>query len=138
MLTITRLTCFNRVVNRGLKMANDFYSDMQGIASALIGEFAQGSVVYHRLTAGGGTPDDPGTASDNDTAIPATVRTVRFQYIDHTNILTTDLMVVMPGGIFEPNIKDFIVVDGVRYKIIRIFRKPAAGIAVSFDIVIRK
>lgn len=115
-----------------------FYDEMQGIASGLLKEFAQGTVEYVAITPGNGSPDEPGAPTETLTPINAAVRGVSFKYVDGANVLASDLQLTMPGDTVVPDPKGFIRVDGTRYKIVQIVRKPAAGIPVAFTIIFRR
>lgn len=117
---------------------DDFYKDMQDVATNLISEFKQGQVVYIDLKPGDGPADDPGPAVETRHPVEGTARGVSFRYIDKTNIVATDLQVTISGKNVEPKITGFMEVDGVRHKIIRVVSKPAAGIPVAFTVIFRK
>jgi hypothetical protein len=120
-------------------MADNFYQSMQSVASSLIADFAQGTVEYVELTpVAGATADDPGTPTETATTINAVARGVKFKYIDGTDILASDLQLTMPGGGVVPNMRGFIRVGTVRYKIVSIKPIPPFGTTVACVIVFRK
>jgi hypothetical protein len=118
---------------------SSIYDDLQGVAQNVLADFNQGVIEYVAVTPGNGPPDNPGPSQD---ALPVrvngAVRGVSFKYIDGSNILASDLQVTIPAGIVTPNMKGFMRIDGVRYKIVRIDTKPAAGTPVAFLIIVRK
>ena len=120
-------------------MDNEFYSDMQQIASGLLGEFQQGEVSYIAVQPGeGGTPDDPAQPVEVATVVNATVRGVLWKYVQAGLATATDLQVTMPADTVVPSIEGFFLIDGERYKIVQIDRRPAAGVAAVYICVVRK
>jgi len=117
---------------------DDFYQEMQDVATNLIGEFKQGSITYIDVKPSNGPADDPGKAQETRHLIEGTARGVSFKYIDKTSIVATDLQVTMSGKGVKPQITGFMEVDGVRHKIIRVVQKPAAGVPVAFTVIFRK
>ncbi len=116
-----------------------FYDDMQIIASDLLGEFAQGSISYIGLTAqAGGTPDAPADPIETVYPVNATLRGVLFKYVQAGVALATDLQVTMPVDGVVPKPDGFFLIDGVRYKIVQIDQRPAAGVAAVYICVVRK
>lgn len=117
---------------------SDFYLDMQNLAGDLLTEFNQGEIAYVIETPGSGPADNPGSPTPVTTPFPgATARGVEFKYVSG-DVLVTDLQIVIPGGIVEPEPQGYFTVDGVRYKIVEIKRLPAAGTPVSFIVIVRK
>lgn len=116
----------------------DFYREMQGVASDVLRDFNQGVIQYVALTPGDGPRDNPGEPQETPTTVDATARGVSFKYVDGTNILSSDLQITMPGDGIAPEMTGFIRVDGVRYKIVAIHRKPAAGTPVAWVVIFRK
>jgi hypothetical protein len=118
----------------------DFYADMAGIASGILAEFKQGTVVLIKSTPG--TPDPatpwvPGTPSSTQYALNATVVSVADEFIDGTTILATDDMVTAaPFGV-EPGPGDTMTIDGKAVTIIRQMRSPKAGTVVTWKWVVR-
>ena len=118
---------------------SDFYNDMQNIATDLITEFKQGVIQYVDVTAGGGPPDNPGTPTEVFHTVDAVARGVSFKYVDGTSIFSTDEQITISGDqVFTPNGDGFVMVDTIRYKVVKIVRKPAAGTAVAYTIIYRK
>lgn len=118
---------------------SEFYDEMRAVTSDVFGEFKQGSMQLVRMTRpAGSTPDDPGEAVPTPTDINATARPVSQRYINGTHIDGTETEVSMPNDGTEPQMDDFVNIDGVRYKIVRIMRRPAAGTAVSFTLIVKR
>lgn len=117
----------------------DFYTDMQKIASDVLGEFKQGVVQYVELAAvAGATPDDPGEPTETVTTVNAAVRPVSTKYVDGSHIVQSDKQIVMPGDSVVPSITGNMRIDGADYKIIEIMPRPAAGTPVSFTVIVRR
>lgn len=115
-----------------------FYDEMQTVASDLLREFKQGEIYYVALTPGTGPADNPGPTQEVPTLVNAVARGVKFKYIDGSNIVSSDFQITMPGDGVEPNMRGFIKVDGVTHKIVKIDRKPSAGVAVAYVVIFRK
>lgn len=118
------------------------YDEMQNIARELLTdpEFKQGKIEYVRIVPGTGPIDNPGPSVPVPTLIPGgTARGVSFKYVKDGLALSTDLTVVLPvtDGV-TPDMKDFIDIDGVRYKIIQDISPPSAGVRVVWKFIIRK
>jgi hypothetical protein len=117
----------------------DFYSDMQGVASAVIGEFAQGTISYVALTNNGLSPDNPGEPIEVVTTVPGVVRGVQFKFIDGTNIFASDGQITIPADTgIVPSITGFIEVDGRRHKIVSASAIPPAGTTVAYRVIYRR
>lgn len=118
---------------------SDFYTDMQKIASDVLGEFKQGVVQYVELVAvAGATPDDPGEPTETLTTVNAAVRPVSTKYVDGSHIVQSDKQITMPGDGVEPKITGNMRIDGVDHKIVEIMRRPAAGTPVSYTVIARR
>lgn len=118
---------------------NDFYKDMQAIASGLLAEFKQGDVRYIHLTPGTGPVDRPGKPVETPYVVDAAARGVQQRYVDNSNIVQSDMQVTMavkPGVV--PQMSGFIEGDGVRYKIVGVQQKPPFGVPVAHVIIFRK
>lgn len=133
-------------------MANNFYKEMQGIASDILREFDQtdtdrpasasnNGIYYVGVTpATGGTPANPGSPVEAaPIKLDAVARGVSFKYIDGSHIVATDLQATMAvRSDVTPAIGGFMLVDGNRYKIIQVVNKPAAGVPVAHTVIFRK
>lgn len=119
-------------------MAN-FYEEMQSVASGVLAEFKQGTIIYVGLTAQpGATPDDPGVPTEVQTTVNAVARAVSTKYVDGTHIVQSDRQVTMPGDGPVPDMNGYMLIDGVRYKIVEIMPIPAAGTPVTFIVIVRR
>jgi hypothetical protein len=121
-------------------MSMAFYQEMQDIATELLTEFGQGVIRYGKIIPGAGTVDNPGPSTIQWVTFKgATARGVSARYVMRSLAVGTELQVVIPvqSGA-EPDMRDVIEIDGVRYKITYIDRKPAAGTPVAYILIIKK
>lgn len=116
-----------------------FYDDMQDVTSDVIEEFKQGVIEYVETTPGNGPDDDPGPAVPTYHPVNGTVRGVKFKYVQQGLAVASDLQVTMAvDDGFTPDMKGFVKIDGVRYKIARVIPKPAAGTPAAYVLIVRK
>lgn len=116
-----------------------FYQDMQNIATELLDEFKQGLIEYGRITPGSGPADDPGPSVITWSTVKAVARGVSFKYAQLSMVVETDLQVTMAADqISNPDMRDFVRIDGVALKIVHIVAKPAAGVTAAFILIVRK
>ena len=124
-----------------------FYDDMQNVASDVLKQFQQGVIKYVDITSGTGPADDPGEPTENEFILDGAARGVKFKYVQNGFAVASDLQITSSlkaknssGSevILNPNMKGFISVDGVKYKIVKILPKPAAGTTVAFVFIVRK
>ncbi len=115
------------------------YDELQPIASGLLAEFKQGVIKLIKVTAGTGPADEPGTPTETTTTLDAVSKGVSFKYVQNGFAVASDLMVTaaVVAGI-TPDMKDFLEIDSVRYKIIAILPAPAAGTKVVWKFIVRK
>lgn len=114
------------------------YDDMQKVASTLITDFQQGSIKYVQRSITYTTPDEPSSATETLINVDGVVKGVSFKFVDHTNILTSDKQLTISADQqFTPDAKDFIEIDGNRYKILRVDAIPNAGTPVVYRLFIR-
>lgn len=119
-----------------------FYDEMQNLARDILTDpdFKQGKIEYVRIVPGNGPIDNPGQPTEVKTEIPGGVaRGVSFKYVKDGLALSSDKTVVLPvtPGV-SPNMKDFIDIDGTRYKIVEDISTPAAGTRVVWKFIVRK
>lgn len=124
-----------------------FYDDMQNVAADVLKEFKQGVIKYVDVTPGTGPADDPGEPTENEFILDGAARGVKFKYVQNGFAIASDLQITSSlkaknssGSevILNPNMKGFISVDDVKYKIVKILPKPAAGTTVAFVFIVRK
>lgn len=117
---------------------SDFYLDMQSVATGLLKEFRQGSLVFIETVIGTGPADDPGNVTENSYPFDGTVRGVESRYVNNTDVFVSDFQIAAPGTLPIADATGFVSVDGKRLKVVKVVRKPAAGVTVAFDIIARK
>lgn len=115
------------------------YDELQPVAAELLKEFKQGTIQLIQLTPGTGPADNPGPATEVITDLDAVAKGVSFKYVKDGLALSTDLQVTsaIVAGIV-PNGRDFITIDGARFKIVEILPVPAAGTRVVWKFIVRK
>lgn len=117
------------------------YDDMRGVANEVFAEFKQGEVKYVGVTTTvGSSPDEPtSTGEIISDALNTTVRTVSTKYVDGSHIVQSDKQASIPNdGVIEPKMSGYLMVDDVRYKIIEIMPRPAAGTPVTWTVIVRR
>ena len=112
------------------------YDDMRGIATELLTEFKQGSMVLLQYTPASGPPHNPGKPSWLRLPFNGTANGVSEYMLQDTLVQSSDRVVNMPAAIV-PTVKDRIEIDGVGYQIIKVTPKPAAGDPVVWQVVVR-
>jgi hypothetical protein len=116
-----------------------FYDDIRAVASDVIGEFKQGTVIYVELQPqAGATPDNPGEPVPVEHPINAVVRPVSTKYVDGSHIVQSDRQLTMPADGVEPTMEGSVKIDSKTYKIIEIMPNPAAGDPVTYTLIVRK
>lgn len=115
------------------------YEDTQAVAQDVLGEFKQGVIQYVKITKGSGPVDDPGASTPSNYTINATASGVSMKYVNMNLAVASDLQIIAPVDIrYTPDVKDAVIIDGVRYKIVHIEKKPAAGTAVAYLMIVRR
>lgn len=116
-----------------------FYEEMQNVASGVLKEFKQGVIHYVKMVPGNGPPDNPGPATPQAIEVDAVAKGVSYKYVRDSVALSTDLTVTMAvrSGIV-PNMRDFIDIDGKRFKIVQDISVPAAGTRAVWKFIVRK
>ncbi|AHJ10701.1 hypothetical protein P106B_18 [Rhizobium phage vB_RglS_P106B] len=116
-----------------------FYDEMQNIASDVLSEFKQGTINYIKIVPGAGPADDPGPSTPTPYALDAVAKGVSFKFVKDGLALSTDLTVTAAvRSDLVPDMKGFIEIDGVRYKIVQDISTPAAGTRAVWKWIVRK
>lgn len=116
-----------------------FYDEMQKVASDVLSEFKQGTIKYVEIVAGSGPADNPGPSTPASYDLDAVAKGVSFKYVRDGLALSTDLTVTAAvRSDVTPNMKGFIEIDGVRYKIVQDISTPAAGTRAVWKFIVRK
>lgn len=116
------------------------YDDMRVVASEVIGEFAQGTIVYIELQPQeGATPDAPLPPVPVPHPINGVTRPVEFKYVDGTQIVQSDeqFTIAALDGV-TPSMEGNVTIDGARAEIVGIKRIPAAGDPITFVVIVRR
>ncbi len=110
-----------------------FYDEMQGVATELLGEFAQGEVSLKRVTVGP-QPNEwtPGEETIETWPLKATVRRVSQKYVDGSLIVATDNQVTFAVPSVAPVLTDKLVIDGVEHAMKDLRPIPGAGTSVAY------
>lgn len=119
----------------------DFYTRMQGTATRLLNKFKQGSqpdsIVLRATTrSGAANPWNPIQLSSADYPLKAVVDPVNKKYIDNQTIVSDDRMVTFGVIEIEPEMGDQLVLDGKVFEIKQLFRYPAVGIPIYYEVII--
>ena len=130
------------------------YKDFQSLGTELLRQFSQGEVLLKRVYEGEPDPTkpwQPPASIERIYRLDATVRGVSSKYVDGTNIIVSDQMLIcaipgeliaaddVPINVYEdifPTEEDAIIVDGQPRTIKAIKPVPAAGIPSVHHIVI--
>jgi len=117
------------------------YDDMRAVATEIFAEFKQGTIRYVGVTTtAGATPDEPnGTVDATPVTINATARPVSTKYLAGTSIVETDIQVTIPNdGLVVPSMSGYLLIDGTKYKIIAVMARPAAGVPITWTVIVRR
>jgi len=114
-----------------------FYSDMQAVATDLLGEFSQGTVYY--VAPGTKTGDAWNTteAAGAETLISAVASGVKPQYVNSTTIHATDLQMIINSDQITPDMAGRMRIDTKLHQIVSIEPLPAAGTACAYRVIVR-
>ena len=116
---------------------SDFYREMQGVASELLAEFSQGTVVYTITGAPTGPAWNPTPGAPVSYTLDATVQGVEADYVDGSLILATDKQVTCAVFGAEPSLAGTITIDGKVCQIVRVDKVPGAGTVIAWRIFVR-
>lgn len=118
-----------------------FYSEMQGVASEVLAEFKQGTVVLRRTVPGASDPSTPWIPGDpvvTDYTLDAVVSGVAQEYENGTTIVGTDLQVTCAVPAVMPDMTtDTLLVDGVAVVVIKNMPIPEAGTPVAYRFIVK-
>ncbi len=119
------------------------YDELQGVASELFAEFKQGTVIHVQVLPGSGSGDDPGAVTETQREINATVQNASnakslSYFVKNSTVVAGDMLISTGVPPVPFNLRDFIIIDGVRHKMVAILQKPAAGTPVAFALIVRR
>ena len=117
------------------------YDEMQQVAREILesDDFKQGSTYLVRVVPGSGPVDDPGPSVETRIKLDGAVRGISWRFVQAGLGVASDLQIthaVVPGII--PAMTDFVESDGVRYKVVQIIARPAAGVTVVYTLIVRR
>ena len=118
-------------------MSDEFYREMQAVASEVLGEFRQGVIRYIEAGPSSGPAWNPTPGEDVISVLDATANGVSAEYVDGKSVLATDLMVT--AAVFDrvPTMSGRLEIDGKEVQIVKIMDKPAAGTVVVWSFICR-
>ena len=115
------------------------YNRLKQTHDDMLSRLGQGTVALVQITT---VPGDeewlPPVVTETVTPLQATVRGVAMEYVDGSQVLSSDLWVQCAVITPEPAVGDRIRIDGVDHVILRIDRLPGAGDAVALRAWVRK
>ena len=120
-------------------MSDDFWLEMQDLATELLSEFQTGTTRLVRIAR---TPVSVDRPYDKDNGAPAytnlhsVVKPVDKKMVDNSLVFDRNSMVVCSHPGFDILGTDMVEVDGRQRKILKIRRMPDAGIAVVWFLAI--
>jgi hypothetical protein len=123
-------------------MADDFYQQLQDIATGVFKQFSQGKVqIIRTVEVPGQHGWEPGSRTTKKLDLYATVTGVKAYKVDGKQIVMSDQVVTCAakaanGELVNPVPTDQLTVDGKVRQIKKIEQQPASGTPVSFAIYI--
>ena len=115
------------------------YNRLKQTHDDMLSRLGQGNVALVQVTT---TPGEeewlPPVVTETVTPLAATVRGVGQEYVDGSQVLSSDLWVQMAIPAVTPAVGDRVRIDGVDHVILRIDRLPGAGEAVALRAWVRK
>jgi hypothetical protein len=116
------------------------YDEVRPVIAELMGEFKQGVIQYIKLTPAAGPQDEPGAPTETAYTLDAVtpVKGASYKFVQSGLAVATDSMVTcsLVAGL-TLDMKDFITINGVRFKIIAINPIPLAD-PVAWQFIVRK
>ena len=114
------------------------YERLKQTHTDMLSRLGQGTVALVQITTEPGANEwDPPVTTETVTPLAATVRGVSQEYVDGSQVLSSDLWVQMAVITPEPAVGDRIRIDGVDHVILRLDRLPGAGEAVALRAWVR-
>lgn len=116
------------------------YDEISPVVREVFSLVKQGSVVLMSATPGNGPIDEPGEPTEIPHELEATARGASFQYVRSGMADASDSQVTFAANpaIPAPKGNDWLQIDGVRYKIVKIIKKPDAGEPLAYTIIARR
>ena len=100
----------------------------------------QGKIFLLSVAPGNGPVDEPGEPTETPHELDATARGASFQYVRGGLADASDSQVTfgVNPAIPAPKGNDWLLIDGVRFKIVKIIPKPQAGTPLAYTIIARR
>ena len=120
-------------------MSDDFYTEMQGVATELLSEFKTGVarlVRRARTAADAQRPYDKADGAPAYTTLNGVVLTVDKKLVDNKRVFGREDMLVCAHPGFDIEGTDKVEIDGRERTIIKFKPKPGAGIRVCWFVVL--
>lgn len=116
------------------------YDEITPAIREVFGLVKQGSVVLMSVTLGNGPVDEPGEPTETPHELEATARGASFQYVRSGLADAADSQVTFAANpaIPAPKGSDWLQIDGVRFKIVKIIKKPDAGEPLVYTLIARR
>lgn len=116
---------------------SDFYSEMQDVASELMGEFKQGAIQYVVTEEiPGAEPWEPPVQTLTRLPMDAVAFGVTAYQTDEV-VTLNDTMIKAAVFAVEPEVGGIVEVDGKQRQILRVKRIPDAGTVVAWEIYVK-
>ena len=110
---------------------------MQAVASQLLGQFKQGTIVYFHPGETTGPEWSPTADPDTPHTLDATAKGVSQEYVDGTSVIMTDIEVTASVFGVKPTLSGGMSIDGRLMQIIRVWQVPAAGTPAAWKMIVR-
>ena len=114
-----------------------FYTRLQGTASKLLGEYAQGTITHIRDGEATGPSYDPTPGVPVVTPVTASVKGVSSKYVQDGFISAQDLELICSVFGFAPVQSDRFSIDGRQLQVIMVEPIPAAGTTVAWRVFLK-
>lgn len=115
------------------------YDDVGSVVSEVMDEFKQGIIALIKVTPASGPADNPGTPTETSYPLDATIKGVSFKYVQDGLAVSSDMTVTaVPISGVTPSEKDFITIDGTRYKIVSYIPLPPTTDVLVWKFIVRK
>lgn len=115
------------------------YDDLRPVVNDVMGEFKQGVIQLIQVTPAGGPIDNPGTPTETSHTLNATVKGVSFKFVREGLAASSDFEVTSSiVTSVTPSEKDFISIDGTRYKIVKFMPLPPTIDVMAWKFIVRK
>lgn len=116
-----------------------FYEEMQQTAADVLRDFNQSTITLVTITPGNGSAGDPGPSTETATVLDgATARGASFRYVQRGLAASGDMQVTMHARGVKPTQRDFMEINGTRYKIVEVIEQPPAPVPSVYVAILRR